>query len=61
MELVCIMRTIATNGTFETRDRLPQTVSTVFKYAIATGYAKNNPAEIRMALTDRPKVEHFAC
>ena len=55
------MRTVETNGTFETRDRLLQTISTVFKYAIATGRAKYNPAEIRMALADRPKVEHFAC
>ncbi len=61
MEIVGIMRTIETSGTFETRDRLLQTISAVFKYAIATGRAKYNPAEIRMALADRPKVEHFAC
>ena len=61
MELVGIMRTVETNGTFETRDRLLQTISAVFKYAIATGRTKYNPAEIRMALADRPKVEHFAC
>jgi len=61
MEIVGIMRTVETNGTFETRDRLLQTISAVFKYAIATGRAKYNPAEIRMALADRPKVEHFAC
>ena len=34
MELVGIMRTVETNGTFETRDRLLQTISAVFKYAI---------------------------
>lgn len=61
MEIVGIMRTVEANGTFETRDRLLQTIGAVFKYAIATGRAKYNPAEIRMALTDRPKVEHFAC
>ncbi len=61
MELVGIMRIIEANGTFETRDRLLQSISAVFKYAIATGRAKYNPAEIRMALTDRPKVEHFNC
>jgi hypothetical protein len=59
MGLVGIMRTVETNGTFETRDRLLQTISAVFKYAIATGRAKYNPAEIRMALADRPKIEHF--
>ncbi len=61
MEIVGIMRTVEASGTFETRDRLLQTIGSVFKYAIATGRAKYNPAEIRMALTDRPKVEHFAC
>ena len=61
MELVGIMRTIEEHGTFETRDRLLQSIGAVFKYAIATGRAKCNPAEIRMALVDRPKVEHFNC
>src|SRR3989338_874601 len=61
MEIVGIMRAVEANGTFETRDRLLQTIGAVFKYAIATGRAKYNPAEIRMALADRPKVEHFAC
>lgn len=61
MEIVGIMRTVEASGTFETRDRLLQTIGAVFKYAIATGRAKYNPAEIRMALADRPKVEHFAC
>lgn len=61
MELVSIMRTVEKNGTFETRDRLLQSINAVFKYAIATGRAKYNPAEIRMALADRPRVEHFPC
>lgn len=61
MELVGIMRTVEASGTFETRDRLLQSIGAVFKYAIATGRAKYNPAEIRMALADRPKVEHFNC
>lgn len=61
MELVGIMRDVEKQGTFETRDRLLQTISSTFKYAIAVGKAKYNPAEIRMALADRPKVENFAC
>ncbi len=61
MELVGIMRNVEAKGTFETRDRLLQTISSTFKYAIAMGKAKYNPAEIRMALADRPKVENFAC
>jgi integrase len=61
MELVGIMREVEEQGTFETRDRLLQTISSTFKYAIAVGRAKYNPADIRMALADRPKVENFAC
>ena len=61
MELLGIMRTVEAGGKFETRDRLLQSISAVFKYAIATGRAKHNPAEIRMALAERPKVEHFPC
>jgi integrase len=54
-------REVETKGTFGTRDRLLQTISSTFKYAIATGSAKYNPAEIRMALADRPSVGNFAC
>lgn len=61
MEILGIMRTVEANGTFETRDRLLQSIGAVCKYAIATGRAKYNPAEIRLALADRPKEEHFAC
>lgn len=61
MELVGIMRAVEAQGTFETRDRLLQTIGATFKYAMAVGKAKYNPAEIRMALADRPKVENFAC
>ena len=61
MELIGIMRNVESQGTFETRDRLLQTISSTFKYAIAIGKAKYNPAEIRMALAERPKVENFAC
>ncbi len=61
MEIVGIMRNIEANGTYETRDRLLQSISSIFKFSIATGRAKYNPAEIRMALVDRPKVEHFKC
>jgi integrase len=61
MEIMGIMRTMEDSGTFETRDRLLQTISAVFKYAIATGRAKTNPADIRIALAERPKVENFSC
>lgn len=62
MDVIGILRDMEKSKTFETRDRLGQSISSVFKYAIATGITKVNPAaEIRMALADRPKIEHFAC
>lgn len=61
MEIVEIMRAIEKKGTFETRDRLLQSIGTVFKYAVATGRAKNNPADIRIVLAERPAVKNFSC
>jgi integrase len=61
MEIMGIMREMEKLGIYETRDRLLQTIGAVFKYAMATGRAKTNPAEIRIALTERTKVENFAC
>jgi integrase len=61
MDIMKIMRDMEKLGIHETRDRLLQTISTTFKYAIATGRAKTNPADVRIALADRPKVENFAC
>jgi integrase len=61
MDIVQIMRSVEAQGTYETRDRLLQSISATFKYAMATGRCKSNPADIRIALAERPKVEHFAC
>lgn len=61
MDIMQIMRSMEALGIHETRDRLLQTIGAVFKYAMATGRAKSNPAEIRIALTERPRVEHLAC
>lgn len=61
MEIVGILRKLETAKIFETRDRLGQSIGAVFKYAMATGRAKSNPADIRIALADRPKTEHYPC
>jgi integrase len=61
MEIMGIMREMEALGIHETRDRLLQTIGAVFKYAMATGRAKTNPADVRIALSERPKVENFAC
>lgn len=62
LQIIGILRGMERAKTYETRDRLGQSIGAVFKYAIAIGIAKFNPAaEIRMALAERPSVEHFAC
>lgn len=60
-DVLDILRTIETRGTFEVRGRVLQRVRAVFAYAIASGRARHNPAaELDGALAPRPKVQHFA-
>ncbi len=62
LQVLEVLRGMEAKGTFETRDRLGQSIGAVFKYAIATGRAKYNPAaDIRTALADSPKAKNFAC
>jgi integrase len=61
MDIMGIMRNMDAEGIHETRDRLLQTIGAVFKYAMATGRAKTNSADVRIALAQRPRVEHFPC
>ncbi len=62
LQVLEVLRNMEAKGTFETRDRLGQSIGAVFKYAIATGRAKYNPAaDIRTALADSPKAKNFAC
>jgi integrase len=61
MDIMQIMRDMEAKGIHETRDRLLQTIGSVFKYSMATGRAQTNPADVRIALEERPKVENFAC
>ena len=62
LQVLEVLRNMEAKGTFETRDRLGQSIGAVFKYAIATGRAKYNPAaDIRAALVDSPKAKNFAC
>ena len=56
MDIMQIMRDMEALGIHETRDRLLQTIGVTFKYAMATGRAKSNPADIRIALVERPPV-----
>lgn len=62
LQVLDVLRNMEAKGTFETRDRLGQSIGAVFKYAIATGRAKYNPAaDIRVALATAPKAKNFAC
>ena len=62
MQVLDVLRAMEAQGTFETRDRVGQSIGAVFKYAIATGRAKYNPAaDIRVALATAPKAKNFAC
>ncbi len=62
MELLDIMRDIEKGKTYETRDRLAQSIGAVFKYAMGSGRAKHNPAAaLSTVLTKRPTVAHYPC
>lgn len=61
LEILEILRDLEKKKTFETRDRVSQNINAVFKYAIATGRAKYNVADLRIALAERPKTKNFEC
>ncbi len=59
-ELLSVLRTAEARGHYETARRLRSTCGMVFRYAIATGRAKRDPAaDLRGALIT-PKVKHRA-
>lgn len=60
-EILSILRTVEARGAIDIAKRLRQTVGAVFRFAIAEGKAKLNPAsELSDALKPKPKVKHFA-
>lgn len=60
-DLFRIVRPMEQEGKFETRDRLIQSIGTVFKHAIAYGLATYNPAaDIRAGLAATPISKNFA-
>jgi integrase len=62
LDVIAVLRTLESEQKFETRDRLGQSIGSVFKFAIATGRARYNPAaDIRIALVERPSVVGFNC
>jgi len=60
-DVLVVMREMESAGIYETRDRLLQGISSVFKYGIALEVCENNPTDIRILLKKRPRVKNFPC
>ena len=59
--LLTMLRKVEDRGAIEVAKRLKQSVSSVFKFAIAEGLIEHNPAaEIGAALKPTPRVRHMA-
>lgn len=59
--LLDMLRKVEARGAIEVAKRLKQSVSSVFRFAIAEGLVAHNPAaEIGAALKPTPRVRHFA-
>ena len=60
-DVLAVMREMESLEIYETRDRLLQGISSVFKYGIALEVCENNPTDIRILLKKRPRVQNFPC
>lgn len=59
--LLQALRRIETRGAIETAHRARAAASLVFRYAIATGRAKHNPASDLIGALISPQTKHFSC
>lgn len=60
-EIVALLRKVEERGALDISKRLRQSIGAVFRFAIAEGKAKSNPAaDVGDALKPKPKVKHFA-
>ncbi|WP_413783233.1 tyrosine-type recombinase/integrase [Asticcacaulis benevestitus] len=58
-EVLAAIRTVEDRGAIDTAKRLRQTISSIFRYAIANGKAKYDPAaSLHNAMRPAPKVKH---
>jgi integrase len=55
-DVLRLLRKVEANGTYETTRRLRSTIGSVFRYAIASGRASNDPTEALKGALVRPKV-----
>lgn len=60
-DVVDLLRKVEERGALDITRRLKQSISSIFRFAIAEGKAKHNPAaDVGEALKPKPKVKHFA-
>ena len=60
-DVLAVMREMEALEIYETRDRLLQGISSVFKYGIALELCESNPTDIRILLKKRPATKNFPC
>lgn len=61
LEILDLLREVEKRGALDISKRLRQSIGSVFRFAIAEGKAKHNPAaDLVDALKPKPKVQHFA-
>ncbi len=58
--LLSVLRKLEKRGVVETAHRARSLAGQVFRYAIATGRAKNNPARDLAGALEQPQTKHFA-
>ncbi|HEX5362386.1 MAG TPA: integrase arm-type DNA-binding domain-containing protein [Fluviicoccus sp.] len=60
-DILALLRKVEDRGALDISKRLRQSIGAVFRFAIAEGKAKHNPAaDVGDALKPKPKVKHFA-
>lgn len=59
-ELLAVLKRVEQAGKRETANRLRSFASRVFRYAVATARASNDPAQMLMGALTQPKVRHHA-
>ena len=58
--LLAALRKLERRGVVETAHRARSLAGRVFRYAIATGRAKGNPADNLVGALEQPQTKHFA-
>lgn len=60
-EVLALLRQVEDRGAVEVAKRLKQSITSIYRFSIAEGIAKHNPAsDVGEALRPTPRVRHFA-